>query len=175
MLQTREIALIVMLSALGGAISVPIGYAGNLLKAVPIIPLGTPQLLSGIHILWLLLARLLTKKTGMATLTGAVKGLVELSLFSFHGIQILPISIVEGVVADLVLSLLGTESSAKVAVAGGFSASSNVIVLWLLLLQSLPISLVIFMWLLSLISGLLVGYFGKYASRRVLQIYWPSL
>jgi ABC-type thiamin/hydroxymethylpyrimidine transport system permease subunit len=175
MLKTREIALIIMLSAVGGAVSVPIGYAGNLLKAVPIVPFGTPQLLSGIHVLWLLLARLLTKKTGTATLTGAVKGLVELSLFSFHGIQILPISIVEGVVADLVLGLPGSESPSKVAVAGGLSASSNVLVLWLLLLQSLPISLIAFMWFLSLVSGLLVGYFGEYASRRVVPIYWPSL
>ena len=174
MLETREIALIVMLSALGGAISVPLGYAGNLLRAVPVFPFGTPQLLSGIHILWLLLVRLLTKKTGTATLTGAVKGLVELSLFSFHGIQVLPISIAEGVVADLALGFLGSKSPAKVAVAGGLSSSTNVLVLWLLLLQSLPISLIAFMWFLSLISGLLVGYFGEYASRRVAPIYGQS-
>jgi len=175
MLKTREIALIIMLSALGGAISVPISYAGNLLNAVPILPFGTPQLLSGIHVLWLLLARLLTKKTGMATLTGAVKGLVELSLFSYHGIQILPISIVEGIVADLVISLLGRESPAKIAVAGGLSASSNVLVLWLLLLQSLPISLIAFMFFLSLASGILVGYFCENVSRRIALIYRPSL
>ena len=174
MLETREIALIVMLSALGGTISVPLGYAGNLLRAVPVLPFGTPQLLSGIHVLWLLLVRLLTKKTGTATLTGAVKGLVELSLFSFHGIQVLPISIAEGVVADLALGFLGSKSPAKVAVAGGMSSSSNVLVLWLLLLQSLPISLIAFMWFLSLISGLLVGYFGEYASRRVAPIYGQS-
>jgi ABC-type thiamin/hydroxymethylpyrimidine transport system permease subunit len=171
MFKTRELAMIIILSALGGAVSVPIGYAGNLLKALPILPFGTPQILSGIHILWILLAGLLIKKTGAATLTGAVKGLVELSLFSFHGIQILPISIVEGIVAEVVLYVPGKGSSVKTAIAGGLSSSSNVMVMWLLLLQSLPLSVIAFMWLLSFISGLAVGYFGEYASKQVALIY----
>jgi ABC-type thiamin/hydroxymethylpyrimidine transport system permease subunit len=170
MFKTRELALIIILSALGGAVSVPLSYAGNLLNAVPILPFGSPQILSGIHVLWLLLARLLTRKTGAATLTGAVKGLVELSLFSFHGVQVLPISIVEGIVVDLILSATGRASSARVAVAGGLSASSNVLVLWLLLLQGLSPLVIVFMWLLSLVSGVVVGCFGEYASRRVVPI-----
>jgi ABC-type thiamin/hydroxymethylpyrimidine transport system permease subunit len=173
-LKTRELVLIIILSALGGAISVPIGYVGNLLNELPIFPFGTPQLLSGIHILWLLLAGLLVKERGSATLTGAVKGLVELALFSFHGIQVLPISILEGAIIDIVLGGLGRDSSLNVAVAGGLSASSNVLVLWSLLLQSLPISVVFFMWLLSFISGLIVGYFGKYAPKRVALIWHPN-
>jgi ABC-type thiamin/hydroxymethylpyrimidine transport system permease subunit len=165
--KTRELALIIILSALGGAVSVALGYAGNLLNAVPILPFGSPQILSGVHVLWLLLARLLTRKTGAATFAGAVKGLVELSLFSFHGVQVLPISIVEGIVVDLVLSAPGRASSARVAVAGGLSASSNVLVMWLLLLQGLSPLVIVFMWLLSLLSGVIIGCFGWYASRRV--------
>lgn len=170
MFKTRDIALIIFLSALGGAVSVPLGYAGNLLNAVPILPFGSPQILSGIHVLWLLLARLLTRKPGAATFAGAVKGLVELSLFSSHGVQVLPISIIEGIVVDLVLSVPGRVSSARVAVAGGLSASSNVLVLWLLLLQGLSPLVIGFMLLLSLVSGVVVGYFGEYASRRVAPI-----
>jgi energy-coupling factor transport system substrate-specific component len=167
MLRTRELTLIIVLSAFGAAISVPLGYVGNLVgNAFPVLPFGTPQLLSGIHILWLLLAGLFVKKRGVATLTGAIKGLVELALFSFHGIQILPISICEGAIVDVVLGVLGRNSSLKVAVAGGLSASGNVLVLWLLLLQSLPISILLFMWLLSFISGSIAGYFGKYVSQR---------
>ena len=169
-LKTRELALIIILSALGGVVSVPLSYAGNLLNAVPILPFGSPQILSGVHVLWLLLARLLTRKTGAATFTGAVKGLVELSLFSFHGVQVLPISIVEGIVVDLVLSVPGRASLVKAAVAGGLSASSNVLVLWLLLLQGLSPLVIIFMWLLSLVSGVIVGCFGEYALRRVASL-----
>ena len=174
MFKTRELALIIILSALGGAVSVPLGYAGNLLNAVPILPFGSPQILSGVHVLWLLLARLLTRKTGAATFAGAVKGLVELSLFSFHGVQVLPISIVEGIVVDLVLSVPGRASSARVAVAGGLSASSNVLVLWLLLLQGLSPLVIVFMCLLSLVSGVIVGCFGEYISGRVASIIGTS-
>ena len=138
MFNTRELSLIIILSALGGAVSVPIGYAGNLLKSVPILPLGTPQLLSGIHVLWVILAALLIKKPGTATLTRAVKGLVELFLFSFHGIQVLFISLIEGIIADKILRALGQDSPMKVGVAGGFASSSIVLVIWLLLLQDSP-------------------------------------
>lgn len=145
----------------------PLSYAGNLLNTVPLLPFGSPQILSGVHVLWLLLVRLITRRTGAATFAGAVKGLVELSLFSFHGVQVLPISIVEGIILDMILSVPGNTSTVKVAVAGGLSASSNVLVLWLFLLQALSPLVIVFMWLLSLISGVIVGFFGEYASRRV--------
>jgi ABC-type thiamin/hydroxymethylpyrimidine transport system permease subunit len=171
MFKTRDLALIIILSALGGGVSVLVGYAGNLMKALPILPMGAPQILSGVHVLWILLAGLLIRRTGAATLTGAVKGLVELTLFSVHGVQVLPVSIVEGLVAELVLGALGGDSPLKVSVAGGLSASSNVVVMWVLLLQSLPLPVIAFMWLLSLMSGLTVGYFGEYISRRATLIY----
>lgn len=167
MFKTRELALIIILSAIGGAVSVPLSYAGNLLNTVPLLPFGSPQILSGVHVLWLLLARLITRRTGAATFAGAVKGLVELSLFSFHGVQVLPISIVEGIILDMILSVPGNTSTVKVAVAGGLSASSNVLVLWLFLLQALSPLVIVFMWLLSLISGVMVGFFGEHTSRRV--------
>jgi len=170
MFKTREIAIIIILSATGGAISVPLGYLGNALKTIPILPFGIGQILSGVHILWFLLVRLLTRKTGSATFAGVLKGLVELSLFSFHGVQILPISLAEGIIVDIVMIIPGEASKVKAAVAGGLSASSNVLVMWLLLLQSLSPYVIGFMWLLSLVSGSLVGLFGWYASRRVQQV-----
>jgi energy-coupling factor transport system substrate-specific component len=169
--KTRDLALIIILSALGGGVSVLVGYAGNLIKSLPFLPMGTSQILSGVHVLWILLAGLLIRRTGAATLTGAVKGLVELTLFSVHGIQVLPVSIVEGLVAELVLGVLGRDSRLRVSVAGGLSASSNVVVMWVLLLQSLPLPVIAFMWVLSLVSGLAVGYFADYVSRRAALIY----
>jgi ABC-type thiamin/hydroxymethylpyrimidine transport system permease subunit len=170
MYRIREIALIIVLSAAGGAVSVPLGYLGNSLRAIPVLPFGTGQILSGLHILWPLLARLLTRRTGSATFSGALKGLVELSLFSFHGVQVLPIALVEGIFVDLVIGIPGKDSSTKAAIAGGLSASSNVWVLWLFLLQSLSPYIIVFMWLLALVSGALVGLFGQYASKRVQQL-----
>ena len=135
---TKEIALITILSALGGAISVQVGWAGNLLRAVPGIPFGTPQLLSGIHVLWIILAGLLVRQRGAALITGFVKGLVELSLFSWHGATILPISVVEGIVAEAAFLVLGRRSGFSTYLTGGFSASSNVLVMWFLVFPTLP-------------------------------------
>ena len=154
--------------------SVPLGYASNLLNTLSVLPFGSPQILSGIHILWPLLARLITRKKGSATFAGAVKGFVELSLFSFHGIQVLPISIVEGVIIDLVLIVPGRGSLVKVAIAGGLSASSNVLILWLLLLQGFSSLVIALMWLLSLVSGVIVGCFGMYISRQGASIIGPN-
>jgi len=170
MYKTRDIALIIILSAAGGAMSVPIGYLGNALKAIPILPFGTGQILAGIHVLWLLLVRLLTGHRGSATFAGAVKGIVELSLYSFHGVQILLIALAEGVIIDVVMISPGRTSQAKATMAAALSASSNVLVLWVLLLQSLSPYIIGFMWLLALVSGALVGLFGFEASNRVQQI-----
>jgi len=163
---TRDVALIAILAALGGVVSVPVGYAGNLLGAVPLLPFGTGQLLSGVHVLWIVLAGLLVRQRGAAAATGALKGLVELTLFSFHGSLILPISLAEGLVAELALLVLGRGAGLRAYVVGGLSASSNVVVLWLLVFQGLPWQVVAFMWLLAFASGaLFTGYLGARVSR----------
>ena len=95
-----------------------------------------------------------------------LKGLVEMSCFSFHGIQILPISIVEGAVVDIVLGLTGRKGALRVALMGGFSASSNILVLRLLLLQNVPPLVIGLIFLLSFVSGCVAGYFGEYISKR---------
>ena len=45
---SRELALIILLSALGAVISVPVGHAGNFLKTLALPP-GASQLLAGIR------------------------------------------------------------------------------------------------------------------------------
>ena len=51
LLTSRELSLIIILSSLGGAMSVPISHAGNMLKVVPGLPAGSSQALSGLHVL----------------------------------------------------------------------------------------------------------------------------
>ena len=166
MFSTRDLALIAIMSALGGVVSVPIGWAGNLLRAVPAIPFGTGQILSGVHVLWIILAGLLVKHRGAAVTTGALKGLVELSLFSFHGATILPIAIFEGLIAETAFLILGRDAGARSFLAGGLSASSNVILLWILVFPNLPWEVIAFMWVLSFASGATVaGYLGSRVSK----------
>lgn len=162
MFTSKDLALIAILSAAGGALSVPVGHLSSFLNGIPGIPFGTPQLLSGIHVLWMILAGLLIKQRGATAMTGALKGLVELALFSFHGILILPIAGAEGLVAEATFLVLGRKTEYLVYIAGGLSSSANVIVLRMLVLQALPWQLIVFIWVLSFTSGVVIaGYFGN--------------
>ena len=164
---SRELSLIIIFSALGGAVSVPIGYAGNFLKTVPGIPFGSSQALSGLHVLWIVLAAVMVRKTGSGTMTGFLKGLVELFLFSYHGIFVLLISSVEGIIVDIVLIIARRTDTPSICLAGGLSSASNVSVIQFILVPSLPMPILAFMYLTSFLSGLV---FSGYISKRILDI-----
>jgi len=163
---SRELALIIILSSLGAVVSVPVGHAGNLLKTVGLPP-GASQLLAGIHVLWLILAAVLVERRGAATMAGVLKGLVEATLFSYHGVLVLLISVVEGCVVDLVLLPLDKNDAKSICVAGALSSASNVAVLQLAMMLPLPSAVFASMYLASFVSGLIfAGYLGK----RVLDV-----
>ena len=103
---SRELSLLIIPSALGGAASVPIGHLGSFLKTVPGIPFGSSQTLSGLHVLWIVLSEVLVRKIGSGTMIGVLKCLVEAFLLSYHGIFVLLISSIEGVIVDVVLTVL---------------------------------------------------------------------
>ncbi len=156
------------MSAAGGVVSVPVSYLGNLLNGISGVPFGIPQLISGIHVLWLVLAGLLIKRRGAITIAGITKGIVEFSLFSFHGALILPIALAEGLVAEASFLAFGAKKTYSVYVAGGLSASANVIVLRLFVLQFLPWYLIFLTWGFSFMSGAVVaGYFGNKAVKVI--------
>jgi ABC-type thiamin/hydroxymethylpyrimidine transport system permease subunit len=163
---SRELSLIIVLSALGGGVSVPLGYAGSALNALPFVPFGTPQLLSGVHILWIMLAGSLVPTAGASTLTGVLKGLVELTFFSQHNILVLLISSAEGFVMEAGLLLLGRRRLSPY-VAGGLSSSSNVLVLQLTFLRGFPLPILAFMYVASFLSG---AFFAGYLGGRALKI-----
>lgn len=172
MFTSRELSLIVILSALGGMSSVPIGHLGNLLKTVPGAPLGSSQALSGLHVLWIVLAAMLVRRRGSGAMTGVVKGLVEASLLSFHGIFVILIASLQGVIVDLVFIAFRRVNTRSICLAGGLSSASNVIVVQFILVPGLPIPVLAFMYLASFISGaLLAGYLCK----RVLDVFSSDL
>jgi len=164
---SHEISLIIILSSLGGTMSVPIGYAGNMLKAAPGLPSGSSQALSGLHVLWLVLASVLVKKKGAGTMTGIIKGMVEMCLFSYHGVFVLIISAVEGLVVDIVLTLLRRVNTLSLCLAGGLSSASNVSVTQFIIAPQIPLFVFVFMYLASFVSGL---FFAGYLGKRVLDI-----
>ena len=149
---TRDWASIAILSSLGATLSVTANYAGDILKAMPFLPFGSKQLIAGVHVLWITLAISLTGKTGTGTVTGVLKGLVEMTLFSSHGVTVIIISTLQGIIVDLVYALL-KENRFSIYVAGGLSSMSNVAVLQFLLLYSFPGSVFAVMYASAFISG----------------------
>jgi ABC-type thiamin/hydroxymethylpyrimidine transport system permease subunit len=156
-----------MLSTLGGVVSVPIGYAGTLLKAIPGLPFGSPQVLSGLHVFWIVLTAIVTKKAGSCTIAGFLKGSIELLFFSPHGIFVLLISVVQGLTVDILFTVVKRINTASICLAGGLSSASNVVILQLLLLPILPNVIIAFMYVTSFLSGLL---FAGYLSKKILEI-----
>jgi len=144
-----------------------VGYAGQLLSLVALFPFVTPQLLSGLHVFWLILAAVMVPKRGSATVTGALKGLIEASLFSHLGLFSFVVSLVEGAVADVVFIFLKREHKTAVYIAGGLSSASNLLIVQLFFLPPLPILIYVLAYLAAFLSGLV---FGGYLATKVLEL-----
>ncbi len=161
MFETKEIAVIVVFSALGAVMSVPVGYLGNYLKTFPAIPLGTGQILAGVHVFPLALTIMLVRRRGAAAATGAVKGLVEAVLFSFHGFSVIMMSGVQGLVLDAAAMFFGYDSRIGLCVGCGLSAASNVAYLQFFLMLGFPWEVFTLMYALAFVSGAVFGgYLG---------------
>lgn len=162
-----SLAVILIFSALGGVNSVLLGYAGRLLSMLTMSSFIVPQLLSGLHVFWLVLVALLVRTRGSATIAGTLKGLIEASLFSHLGVFSLAVSLIEGAVVDLVFVFLKKNRTFSVYIAGGLSSASNLIIIQLFFLPPLPILIYALAYFAAFLSGLL---FGGYLTTKVLKV-----
>jgi len=149
----------VVFSSLGAVPSVPIGHIGNYLKTIPVLPFGIGQILSGIHIILLTLIALYIKKPGATTMTAAIKGIVEAILFSYHGISVVFMSVLQGFILDSIIYLLRKRDLA-LYLGCGFASASNVAFLQFVLFLSFPASVFGFMYFLAFVSGAMFGGYG---------------
>gem|GEM_PF-2049735 len=157
MYSARQLSMIVVFSAMGAILSVPIGHVGNYIKTIPVLPLGTGQALSGLHLITVVLVALIIRRTGTATMTATVKGLVEAALFSFHGLPVILISGVQGLIIDAALNVSGYKSPMLLSLGCGLAAASNVAFQQFVLLLPLPPEVFAFMYGLAFLSGALLG------------------
>ncbi len=164
---SRKIATVVLLGALGGVSSFAIGWGGTMISLTPLGPIGG-QALSGLHILWLIIAAALVQRHGAATATGALKGVIEMMLPSHLGVFAFIMSLFEGAVVDIVFLPLRRATPLAVLLAGGLASASNLIVLQLF--QFLPsafsFKVYLAMYGASFVSGLV---FGGYLSSKILK------
>ena len=160
LLSTKDLVTIALLSSLGGVLSTYVGYLGNLMNHMVGVPFGAGQFLAGLHVVWIVLAIGLTKKRGAGTVTGIVKGIVELFTGSTHGIVIVVVSSVQGIVADTVLfSNRAKEKRDYVSytMAGGLASAMNVIVFQAFFFAGVPWVLIAMLCMLAFASGMIFG------------------
>ncbi len=159
-LTTKDLVAIALLSALGGVLSTYVGYLGNLMNHVVGVPFGAGQFMAGLHVLWIILAIGITKKKGAGTVTGALKGVVELFTGSTHGVVIVVVSLLQGVVADIVLfsdKAKDRRDYVTYSAAGGLSAAVNVLVFQALFFAGVPWILILVLCMLACASGMIFG------------------
>lgn len=168
---TRDLVTIAVLSALGGALSTFIGYLGLLLNTAIGTPFGAGQFLSGLHVFWLVLATGLIRKTGAATATGLLKGFVELFTGSTHGIIVVLVSLIQGLLIDIGFYVIGQRDSLLLqSIIGGFASASNVIIFQLFFFSGAPLIFLALLVILAFSSGIIFsGYFGYTTTQLVLE------
>jgi ABC-type thiamin/hydroxymethylpyrimidine transport system permease subunit len=146
----HDLLLMAALAALGGVSSALASVVRAAAHAVIVLP-GGFQFMAGIHVLWLVLAVGLVRKPGAATVTGILKGTVELLSGNPHGLLVLAYSLLAGLFVDAVWLTLGArDHPISYAIAGGVGATSNLLVL--ILVASIPIQGSVMLWIIPLIA-----------------------
>jgi ABC-type thiamin/hydroxymethylpyrimidine transport system permease subunit len=133
---TRDLLLIASLAALGGITSAYINAIGDLVQSALGFA-GTTQWAAGLHVLWIVLAMGFVRKPGTGTTTGVLKGAVELLTGNTHGLLVVFVDIVAGVLVDFgFLPFKDKNKLSPYLIAGGLASASNVFVFQLF--ASLP-------------------------------------
>ncbi len=158
---TRDLVTIAILSALGGVLSTYIGYLGNLVNTTLGVPFGAGQMMAGLHVYWMVVAYAIVGKFGTGSLVGLLKGTVELFAGSTHGLPIVFVSLVEGLLIDLALSAFKNRSVPVYCFAGALSSMSNVFTFQILYFSGVPIFYILLIASMAALSGAVFGgYFG---------------
>jgi energy-coupling factor transport system permease protein len=162
---TRDLLIMAVLAALGGVTSTYINAVGNAVHAALGFP-GATQWAAGLHTLWIVLAMGILRKTGAGTLMGIIKGSVELMSGNTHGVIILLINLVAGLLVDFGFLLFREKrSSAPYLVAGGLAAGSNVIIFQLfatLPANILAMGAILLLSIVAAISGIIFSGFAPF-------------
>jgi len=166
---TRDLLMMAALAALGGVTGTYVNAVGDFFQSILGFA-GTTQWAAGLHVLWLTLAVGLTRKQGAGTVTGILKGGVELLTGNTHGLLVVLVDIVAGLLVDLgFLPFRNKDSLPAYGLAGGLAAASNVLVFQLF--AAVPVDTLAY-WAMLLVAGvaLLSGaLFGGVLSRALVS------
>lgn len=173
--KSRDILMIAVISGLGGVLSTYISYIGNILNRLIGVPFGAGQFISGLHVYWLIIVACLVRKPGAATAAGLVKGLVEFFTGSTHGIPIILVCLIQGIIIDLILFLSKQRYHFPIlAIAGGLASISNVLVFQILYFSGASLIYIGLICLVALISGVIFAAYLAYQSMNLLSTMRPG-
>jgi len=168
-LEIRDLVLVALLAAVGGVLSTYIGYLGNLINRLFGVPFGAGQLIAGLHIVWPLLARRIIGRFGSGTMTGVLKGLIEFLAGGTHGVVIVLVSLVEGLLVDLGFGASRRPGLGWTMLVGAVASASNVFVFQAIYLSGVSLTFILVMGGLSLVSGALFGGYLAWDLGRILN------
>ena len=162
---TRDLLIMAVLAALGGVTSTYVNTLGDAAQAALGFP-GATQWAAGLHTIWIVLAMGILRKTGSGTVMGILKGAVELMSGNSHGVIILIINLIAGLMVDFGFFIFRDKRSiAPYLLAGVLSAGSNVIVFQLF--ATLPanivaMSAILILTVVAAISGVIFSGFAPF-------------
>ncbi|MGY5863277.1 MAG: ECF transporter S component [Candidatus Thorarchaeota archaeon] len=166
-ISTRQIVMIAILGALGGSLSTFIGYLGNLINLSLGVPFGAGQFMAGLHVFWIVLIRVLVPRRGVGTMGGLLKGLVEMFTGSTHGIVIVAVSLIQGLIIDLAGILVREEGDLNGNsrfvwwLGAGIASASNVFTFQFFYFAGAPDVYILVIAMLAFSSGVIfAGYFA---------------
>ncbi len=151
---TRDLLMMAALAALGGVAGTYINAIGDFVQSIVGFA-GTTQWAAGLHVLWLTLAVGLTGKQGAGTITGLLKGAVELLTGNTHGLLVVLVDLAAGVLVDVgFFPFRDKDRLPAYALAGGLASASNVFVFQLFASLPSDILAISAMTLIGLVAGL---------------------
>ena len=147
-----------VLSALGGVTSTYVNAVSDAVHAALGMP-GASQWAAGLHVLWIVLSMGIMRKLGVGTITGILKGVVELMSGNSHGVIILLVNLVAGLLVDFGFFIFNKKQHlVPYLVAGGLATASNVLIfqIFATLPQNiLGLTAILILFLVALASGLI--------------------
>lgn len=155
---TRDLLVMAVLAALGGVTSTYVNAISDAVHAALGFA-GGSQWAAGLHVIWIVLAMGILKKSGAATLTGVLKGVVELMSGNSHGVIILLVDLVAGMLVDFGFLLFKQKRNLlPYLLGGGLATASNVLVFQLF--ATIPINIlgltaIFILFFVALISGII--------------------
>lgn len=155
---TRDLLIMAVLAALGGVTSTYINTISDAVHAALGFP-GASQWAAGLHVIWIVLAMGILRKPGTGTVMGILKGVIELMSGNSHGVIILLVDLVAGILVDFGFLLFTKKRNLfPYLLAGGLATGSNVLVFQLFATiptNILGISAILLFFSVAFASGLI--------------------